>query len=134
MGVTVTPEICEECKLILRSAYAFRKKCLATENLIGSYLKKSRCNAASIELVAVLHFLEQQRKEEATAFQGKALEIISEWDDDCSQDSGKSNEISTQVRCYSLQYFFSIIIEYPISQLCLDIMFHINFSVLFLLP
>lgn len=104
LGVTVSPEICVDCKLILKSAYAFRKKCLATENLIGSYLKKSRCNASSIELVAVLHFLEQQRKEAvALAFQDKAQEIISEWDDDDgSQDSDHSNEPLSQVSGYSL--------------------------------
>lgn len=106
LGVTVSPEICAECKVILRSAYAFRKKCLATENVIGSYLKKSRCNASSIELVAVLHFLEQQRKEAELASQEKAKEIISDWDDDCSQDSGKSGQALTQVRYLSVSIPF----------------------------
>lgn len=103
MGVTVNPEVCEECKLVLRSAYAFRKKCLATENVIGAYLKKSRCNAASIELIDVIIFLEDAKKAKSkdqvqnqsvqANSQIKAQEIISEWDDDASQDSEKLNDV-----------------------------------------
>lgn len=100
----MNPEVCEECKLVLRSAYAFRKKCLATENVIGSYLKKSRCNAASIELIDVIIYLENTKKAKSkdqvqnesvrANSQVKAQEIISEWDDDASQDSEKLNDLT----------------------------------------
>lgn len=96
MGVTVNPELCEECRKTVRIAYAFRKQCMATENVIGCYLKKSRCTASSIELIDVILFWEQKRKDERLKNHNdktpsKAKEIISEWDDDASQDSVQSN-------------------------------------------
>lgn len=100
MGVSTNPEICDECRSTLRLAYAFRKKCLATENLIGTFLIKSRCNAASIELIDVLIFLEQQRKEQRnteTSTSNTQAEIISEWDDDVSQDSEEPNKAKNKV-------------------------------------
>lgn len=119
MGVTTTPEICEECKSHLRSAYAFRKKCLGTENLIGGFLKKSRCNAASIELIDVLIFLEQRNKDNKQEQTQKKVpqettqvkaQIISEWDDDGSQNSEDSNEVKTaKVSLFDIKQVFSYI-------------------------
>lgn len=105
MGVTVNPEICEGCKKTLRVAYAFRKQCMATENVIGCYLKKSRCTAASIELIDVILFWEQKRKEARLNNQNenKAKEIISEWDDDASQDSEQSNLSIKEVSGLNIQ-------------------------------
>lgn len=74
---------------------------MATENIIGTYLKQSRCNASTIELIDVLFFIDKKNREEK-AKEGnenisvKAQDIISEWDDDASQDSDESKMLSKE--------------------------------------
>lgn len=140
LGVTTNPEICEECKSTLRSAYAFRKKCLATENLIGAYLKKSRCNASSIELIDVLIFLEQQKHQKTVdrnkqdqqqyeMSQVKAQEIISEWDDDASQEPNDLKELSTRKE---VRLCFSVIRFNKLQRWIINLIFIIKMSSLFI--
>lgn len=93
MGVTINPEICFECREVLRSAYQFRKQCLHTENLIGTYLKNARCTATSVELYDVLDFLEQKSPPKTVEISSNnqvetnAQKIISDWEDEGSEGS-----------------------------------------------
>lgn len=71
----------------------FKKKCLDTENVIGTYLKTARCTARSIDLEDVIAFTERLKRPEFI----NAQKIISEWEDEGSEDAEfDSNENTAQ--------------------------------------
>ncbi|XP_060533645.1 uncharacterized protein LOC132706371 isoform X2 [Cylas formicarius] len=55
-GLSVNPVVCKNCLIQLKNTYLFRLKCLQTENLIGIYLRESRCTALCINLEDVLYY------------------------------------------------------------------------------
>lgn len=91
---------------MLKSAYVFKKKCLETENLIGTYLKTARCTARSIDLEDVIACVDKQKKLGGSRLESvpklefsSAQKIISDWDDEESRDSTaeyNAREIKTQ--------------------------------------
>ncbi|KAG5873304.1 hypothetical protein JTB14_001372 [Gonioctena quinquepunctata] len=82
LGLSANPEICSDCKESVRIAYTFRKQCLETENLIGSFLKNARCSAHSIDLYSVLEYSNTKDR-----VHQNAQKIISDWEDDSSGDN-----------------------------------------------
>lgn len=86
LGLSHSPEICGNCRESLRVAYTFRKLCLETETMIGNYLKNVRCTAQVIDLGAVINYLSKKKVRQT------AQKIISEWEDDSSEDLPSTSE------------------------------------------
>ncbi|CAG9862042.1 unnamed protein product [Phyllotreta striolata] len=71
LGLSNSPEICENCRECLRVSYTFRKLCLETETMIGNYLKNVRCTAQVIDLGAVINYLSSKKAQQNSSEETK---------------------------------------------------------------